>query len=105
MKTFTRILLLCLFPVLATGCEKEVITRYEQTGYNEYKFINNSSKDVFVAYESFDDGIRRDGFMIAKGGCHSVYKMYSDPYSDTNSPFFLYGSFSKYIDWLSLVSR
>ena len=87
MKTFTRILLLCLFPVLATGCEKEVITRYEQTGYNEYKFINNSSKDVFVAYESFDDGIRRDGFMIAKGGCHSVYKMYSDPYSDTNSPF------------------
>ena len=66
MKTFTRILLLCLFPVLATGCEKEVITRYEQTGYNEYKFINNSSKDVFVAYESFDDGIRRDGFMIAK---------------------------------------
>ena len=51
MKTFTRILLLCLFPVLATGCEKEVITRYEQTGYNEYKFINNSSKDVFVAYE------------------------------------------------------
>ena len=100
MKTFTRILLLCLFPVLATGCEKEVITRYEQTGYNEYKFINNSSKDVFVAFESFDDGIRRDGFMIAKGGCHSVYKMYSDPYSDTNSPFFLYGSFSKYIDWL-----
>lgn len=76
MKTFTRILLLCLFPVLATtSCEKEVITRYEQTGYNEYKFINNSSKDVFVAYESFDDGIRRDGFMIAKGGCHSVYKM------------------------------
>ena len=47
MKTFTRILLLCLFPVLATGCEKEVITRYEQTGYNEYKFINKFFEKMY----------------------------------------------------------
>ena len=100
MKTLTRILLLCLFPVLTTtGCEKEVITRYERSGRHEYKFINDSSKDVFVIYTSNSNGmVREDGFMIAKGTSHSVY-MFVGGY-DTNSPFFLYGSFSKYIDWL-----
>ena len=66
MKTLTRILLLCLFPVLATGCEKEVITRYERSGRHEYKFINDSSKDVFVIYTSNSNGmVREDGFMLA----------------------------------------
>ena len=91
MKTFTRILLLCLFPVLATtGCEKEVITRYERSGRHEYKFINDSSKDVFVIYTSNSNGmVREDGFMIAKGTSHSVY-MFVGGY---DSPFCLWSGY------------
>ena len=51
MKTLTRILLLCLFPVLATGCEKKVNITYEHRYWDEYKFINASSKDVYCLYD------------------------------------------------------
>ena len=53
MKTLTRILLLCLFPVLATtGCEKKVNITYEHRYWDEYKFINASSKEVYCLYGS-----------------------------------------------------
>ena len=95
MKTLTRILLLCLFPVLATGCEKEVITRYERSGRHEYKFINDSSKDVFVIYTSNSNGmVREDGFMIAKGTSHSVY-MFVGGY---DSPFCLWSGYFSDMD-------
>ncbi len=96
MKTLTRILLLCLFPVLTTtGCEKEVITRYERSGRHEYKFINDSSKDVFVIYTSNSNGmVREDGFMIAKGTSHSVY-MFVGGY---DSPFCLWSGYFSDMD-------
>ena len=69
MKTFTRILLLCLFPVLATGCEKKVNITYEHRYWDEYKFINASSKDVYCLYGSSHivnnrEKENRDGFIL-----------------------------------------
>ncbi len=53
---------------------KKVITRYERSGRHEYKFINDSSKDVFVIYTSNSNGmVREDGFMIVKGAFLTLF--------------------------------
>ena len=81
MKTLTRILLLCLFPVLATtGCEKKVNITYEHRYWDEYKFINASSKEVYCLF----------------GNSHSLFLFAYDG----ESPFLLINGDESNFDWI-----
>ncbi len=101
MKTFTRILLLCLFPVLATGCEKKVNITYEHRYWDEYKFINASSKEVYCLYGSSHivnnrEKENRDGFIVPKGNSHSLFLFAYDG----ESPFLLINGDESNFDWI-----